>query len=189
MKRDCIWMGAIGGIVAIGLGTGAARDRGDAAPAAPSPVVEYVDTAALASPGGVGAGEAGAPGAVAASSPTVTVYKSPTCGCCKKWVEHLRENGFEVVSHDVQDVTPIKERYGVTQALASCHTAVVDGYVVEGHVPASTIRRLLEERPEVVGIAVPGMPMGSPGMEGPRKDRYDVVSFDRSGRTQVYERH
>ncbi|HEX2092963.1 MAG TPA: DUF411 domain-containing protein [Longimicrobiaceae bacterium] len=124
----------------------------------------------------------------AASGPVVTVYKTPSCGCCRKWVDHLRSHGFRVTSHDMADVQPIKRRHGVPGSAASCHTALVGGYVVEGHVPADVIQKLLRERPRVAGVAVPGMPMGSPGMEGPYSERYDVVSFDRSGKTAVYVR-
>jgi len=120
----------------------------------------------------------------------VTVYKSPACGCCKEWVKHMQANGFSVTTHDVDDVMYAKTTNGVPLALASCHTAKVDGYVIEGHVPASDIKRLLKERPPVAGLAAPGMPNGSPGMEqGGPKDRYDVISFDKQGRTAVYARH
>ena len=118
----------------------------------------------------------------------LVVYKSPTCGCCKKWVSHMRENGFSVEVHEQYDVTPKKDEYGVPRRLRSCHTATIGGYVVEGHVPADVVRRLLAEKPEVAGIAVPGMPMGSPGMEGYRKDAYDVVSFGKNGKTGIYAR-
>jgi hypothetical protein len=129
---------------------------------------------------------AGAP-ALAAE---ITVYKSPTCGCCKEWVKHLRANGFSVTTKDVADVTPYKEANGVPPMLESCHTAKVNGYTIEGHVPAADIRRLLKERPKVRGLAVPGMPVGSPGMEqGAHKERYDVLSFDHTGNTRVYARH
>lgn len=121
-----------------------------------------------------------------AEGPVVTVYKSPACGCCRNWVVHLRTHGFRVETHDVDDVRPVKARHGVPAGLESCHTAVVGGYAVEGHVPADLVHRLLRERPRVAGIAVPGMPMGSPGMEGPRKDEYDVLTFDRDGKTAVY---
>lgn len=120
-------------------------------------------------------------------APRVTVYKSPQCGCCAKWVDHLREAGFQVTALDVEDVSPVKREHGITAGIASCHTATVDGYVIEGHVPADVIARLLEERPEVKGLAVPGMPIGSPGMEGPREDPYDILAFDADGRTRVYE--
>lgn len=127
------------------------------------------------------------PAAAAAEATLATVYKSPTCGCCTKWVEHLQEHGFRVEVRDTSDVQPVKARHGLPGNLASCHTALIGGYVVEGHVPADVIRRLLRERPPVAGVAVPGMPMGSPGMEGPYKDDYDIVSFTREGATQVYE--
>lgn len=116
----------------------------------------------------------------------ITVYKTPTCGCCTKWVNHLREQGFQVTAYDISDLTPIKKKYGIPNALTACHTAIVDGYVVEGHVPADVILRLLKERPKVVGITVPGMPMGSPGMEGSYSEPYDVLTFDQDGKTQVY---
>jgi len=116
----------------------------------------------------------------------ITVYKTPTCGCCSAWVDHLKANGFAVNAKDVPDLTALKKHYGVTQELASCHTAFVGGYVVEGHVPADLIAKLLKDKPKVKGIAVPGMPAGSPGMEGPRKDPYDVVTFDSTGKTKVY---
>ena len=120
----------------------------------------------------------------------VTVYKSPTCGCCKKWVEHLEQNGFEVKAYDVRDVVSYKLRMGVPAALGSCHTALVDGYVIEGHVSADDIKKLLTQRPAISGLAVPGMPVGSPGMEqGNRRDRYDVLSFTEDGATAVFATH
>ena len=112
----------------------------------------------------------------------ITVYKSPSCGCCKKWVSHLRNNGLKVIAIDVKSVVPYKIKHGVTQPLASCHTALVGGYTIEGHVPAADIKRLLKNRPKVKGLTVPGMPMGTPGMEGPRKDAYDVLTFDANGK-------
>jgi hypothetical protein len=126
---------------------------------------------------------------VQGSAGEVTVYKSPTCGCCKEWVKHLEANGFKVQARDVADVTPLKAKHGVSPELGSCHTALVDGYVIEGHVPAADVRRLLKERPAVKGLAVPGMPVGSPGMEGPYKEPYSVLTFDEAGRTTVYARH
>lgn len=133
-------------------------------------------------------GMLGAP-AVAEDSPTVKVYRSPTCGCCGKWVSHLEENGFRVDVEEIDDVTPVKMANAVPGQLASCHTAIVDGYVVEGHVPASDVERLLRERPAVNGLAVPGMPIGSPGMEGPHPERYDVLTFDSKGKTEVFSTH
>lgn len=128
-------------------------------------------------------------GAVQAAGPEVTVYKTPTCGCCKKWVSHLEKNGFEVKAVDMRDLSMIKSMSGVDPRLHSCHTAFVDGYTIEGHVPAGDVKRLLAERPDVKGLAVPGMPMGSPGMEGPRKDAYDVLAFEEGGKTSVFESH
>lgn len=126
----------------------------------------------------------------AAELPTVTVFKTPTCGCCSKWIDHLRENGFEVTATDLPDIAPVKQRFHVPGQLHACHTAAVGPYVVEGHVPAADIKRLLAERPDVTGIGVPGMPIGSPGMEqGNRKDPYDVIAFDRNGSQYVFARH
>lgn len=116
------------------------------------------------------------------------VYKSPTCGCCDGWVDHLRANGLEVDARNVSNVNAFKLRYGVPARLASCHTAVIDGYVIEGHVPAADIRRLLAERPDVAGLAVSGMPAGSPGMSG-EPQPYNVIAFDRGGALEVFARH
>ena len=124
-----------------------------------------------------------------ADEPGVHVYKAPTCGCCTKWIEHLEANGFEVRATDVPDVNPVKQMNGVPMELASCHTALVGGYVIEGHVPAADIRRLLAEKPPVVGLAVPGMPIGSPGMEGPRPERYRVIAFDAKRETTTFATH
>jgi hypothetical protein len=119
----------------------------------------------------------------------IVVYKSPTCGCCKAWVNHLEQNGFSVEVHNQLDMNPVKREMGVPGKLQSCHTAKVGGYVIEGHVPAGEIVRLLKEKPPVKGLTVPGMPMGSPGMEGPRSDPYEVLTFQPSGKTSVYARH
>lgn len=127
--------------------------------------------------------------ASAESLPEVVMHKDPNCGCCGKWAEHLEANGFRVKTVMEGDMQSIKRRLGVPQRLTSCHTAKVGGYVIEGHVPASAIKRLLREKPAQAGLAVPGMPAGSPGMEVPgRKDPYDVVAFDRAGRSRVHER-
>jgi hypothetical protein len=124
-----------------------------------------------------------------APMPEVSVYKDPDCGCCSAWAEHMRRNGFRVATHDVRDLTPVKRKHRVPQALDACHTAIVEGYAVEGHVPADSVRRLLRERPAgVIGLAVPGMPPGSPGMESPTPQRYDVLAFDAKGRSRIYER-
>jgi hypothetical protein len=128
----------------------------------------------------------------AAARPTeqglsMTVYKTPTCGCCAKWVEHMKAAGFKVQVQDMDDLTEIKQASGVPVRIRTCHTAVVGNYVVEGHVPADLVKKMLSEKPKVTGIAVPGMPIGSPGMEsGNEKTAYDVVLFDKSGTTTVY---
>jgi hypothetical protein len=165
-----------------------------AACARPSGEVPSADAAPAQSAAAVHAsgthteGTARAPGAAAAASALLAVvYKTPTCGCCAKWVDHLKANGYTVEVHDVEQVEPIKAEWGVPAGLASCHTAKVGGYVFEGHVPAEVIQRVLREKPRIAGVAVPGMPMGTPGMEGPYKDRYDVISFDRGGNQKVYE--
>lgn len=122
--------------------------------------------------------------------PVVQVYKSPTCGCCSKWVDYLRTEGFTVETTDVADLTAVKARYGVPGAMSSCHTALVGGYVVEGHVPAEDLRRLLSEQPDVTGIAVPGMPIGSPGMEqGDRRDPFATYAFRPNATPEVFARH
>ena len=121
-----------------------------------------------------------------ASAIPIKVYKDPNCGCCKLWVEHLEQNGFKVEVMDMPDLSAVKTKYGVRQELQSCHTAVVGDYAVEGHVPADLIHKMLKEKPAIAGLAVPGMPMGSPGMEGATKERYNVLTFDRAGRTTVY---
>jgi len=128
------------------------------------------------------------PAAWAASeAPIVDVYKSPTCGCCNKWIEHLEANGFTIRSHDTQNVVAHKARLGVPVGYGACHTAQVDGYLVEGHVPAKEIKRMLKEKPRARGLAVPGMPMGSPGMEtSGSKDSYDVFMVKRDGTTRSY---
>lgn len=118
---------------------------------------------------------------------TVDVYKSPTCGCCSKWVDHLKANGFKVRSHDTHDVVAHKARLGVPYGYGSCHTAEVGGYLVEGHVPAKEIKRLLKEKQRARGLVVPAMPIGSPGMEeGSRKDPYEVFLVNRDGSTKTY---
>lgn len=118
----------------------------------------------------------------------VVVYKSPTCGCCGKWVDHMQAAGITVDVQNRRDLRPIKAELGVPSRLQSCHTAKVGDYLVEGHVPADLVQRLLDEKPDIKGLAVPGMPMGSPGMEGPYKDEYDVLAIGKDGRTKVYAR-
>lgn len=124
--------------------------------------------------------------------PIIQVFKSPTCGCCSKWVTHLEANGFEVKATDVDDINLVKRSYGIPPALASCHTAVVGDYLVEGHVSAEDIVEMLKQKPAIKGIAAPGMPIGSPGMEvgDPQAyQAYDVVSFDEEGETEVFSSH
>ena len=124
----------------------------------------------------------------AVAGPAITVYKSPTCGCCALWVKHLEDSGFDVSVTDTEALQAIKAEHGVGNHLASCHTALVDGYVVEGHVPADDIRSMLESRPDIVGLAVPGMIVGTPGMEVADQPAqpYQVLAFDREGRATVY---
>ncbi len=119
----------------------------------------------------------------------MTVYKSPWCGCCKKWIAHMRANGHSVQVKNMENLHLIKKMASVPDRLQSCHTAMVDGYAVEGHVPAQDIARLLAERPKAKGLAVPGMPAGAPGMEQGEPERYDVLLFQRDGSTSVYSRH
>jgi hypothetical protein len=131
-----------------------------------------------------------APALMAQTRPQVEVWKDPNCGCCKDWVVHMEANGFDVKVHDSGN-TAARKRLGVPDKLGSCHTALVGGYAIEGHVPAREVHRLLKERPAAVGLSVPGMPVGSPGMDGKiygdRKDPYDVVLISRSGGTRVYQ--
>jgi hypothetical protein len=119
----------------------------------------------------------------------VVIYKSPSCGCCGKWVDHMKSNGFTVKVHNQNNMNSIKRQFGIQPKHQSCHTAKVGGYVIEGHVPAVDITRLLMEKPDIKGLAAPGMPMGSPGMEGPRKDNYNVLAIDHNDSTRVYSQH
>ena len=118
----------------------------------------------------------------------VVMYKNEGCQCCTKWAEHMDEQEFAVVEKAVQNLMDIKEENGITRELASCHTAIVDGYVVEGHVPVADVQRMLKERPDAIGLTVPGMPTGSPGMEipGVEADNYDVLLVAKDGTTSVY---
>ena len=129
------------------------------------------------------------PPAAPARKPTITVYKDPGCGCCKKWIEHLVKHGYRVDAKDTPEMTEIKRTLGVPDRITSCHTAVVNGYLIEGHVPAADIDRLLAQKPTIAGLAVPGMPMGSPGMEGGTTQRYQVLAFDKNGKTTVFAKH
>lgn len=119
------------------------------------------------------------------ADPVITVHKSPSCGCCEAWIEHLRNAGFTVEARDELNLDAVRARLGVPHKLAGCHTATVAGYVVEGHVPAEQVGRLLREKPAFAGISVPGMPVGSPGMEGPGGRPYQVLSWTRDGKVEV----
>lgn len=116
----------------------------------------------------------------------IKVYQSKTCGCCGEWVKHLKDNGFSVKSEYLDDVTPIKQKYKIPENLTSCHTAMVNGYLIEGHVPAVAIKKLLAQKSSLKGLSVPGMPMGSPGMEGPYKEAYNVIGFKADGSEKVF---
>lgn len=128
--------------------------------------------------------------AFAAARPTITVYKTAQCGCCQAWVDHLKANGFTVKAINVEDPGAYRDKAGIPRELGSCHTGIVNGYAIEGHVPAADIKRLLAEKPKARGLAVPGMPLGSPGMEaGPRKDPFDVLLVDAAGRDAVFKHY
>lgn len=133
------------------------------------------------------ASELGAQPAKAAPLRDIVVYKDPSCGCCADWVKHMRGNGFKVTVHDITDMDTVKVSMGIPAALASCHTGRIGKYSIEGHVPADLIAKLVAEQPVARGLAVPGMPNGSPGMETTgKKDKYDVLLFDAAGKTRVY---
>jgi hypothetical protein len=121
----------------------------------------------------------------------ITVYKSPSCGCCTGWVDHLKAAGFEVTAINHDNMDSIKQKYGVSDKLASCHTAIIDGYILEGHVPANDVKRLLKEKPAIIGLTAPGMPMHSPGMqpENLEPKNYDVLTFDKQGKTSVFSHY
>ncbi|RJF98167.1 DUF411 domain-containing protein [Noviherbaspirillum saxi] len=124
-----------------------------------------------------------------AANPVIEVFKSESCGCCSEWIKHLETNGFTVKAQNVANPSDYRERFGIPEELGSCHTGVVQGYALEGHVPAAEIKKLLAERPKAKGLAVPAMPLGSPGMEGPRKDPYDVMLVQANGRYSVYKHY
>lgn len=120
----------------------------------------------------------------------ITTYRSPSCGCCGRWIDHLETQGFQTKDVESSNMAAVKQKYSVPDQLRSCHTAVVDGYVIEGHVPAADIKRLLTEKPNIAGIAVPGMPLGTPGMEvGDQREPFTVFSFDREGRSEVFREY
>ena len=133
-----------------------------------------------------------AAGCAQAAPQEITIYKTPWCGCCRGWVTHMTRAGFRSKVVEVQDLAPVREQHGVPFTLSSCHTGVIAGYVVEGHVPPADVVRLLKERPRALGIVVPGMPIGSPGMESPGSEKepfQTLLLLDRSGRTRVFARH
>ncbi|MDH5823133.1 DUF411 domain-containing protein [Luteimonas sp. RD2P54] len=175
-------------LVAAVLAAGLAACSG-ASQAGPQPGADRSASAEATSPGAPPA-RAEAPQAGAAL-PRVLVHKDPNCGCCSLWAEHMRREGFEVELRDVDDLAAVRERAGVPAAKASCHTALVGDYFVEGHVPAADVRRLLAERPDALGITAPGMPLGSPGMEMPngRTDAYSVELVHGDGSTTEFARH
>ena len=162
-----------GGAAVLGIAAVAAGSAGFAAGDADRA------TAATQAAGIAGAGQEG---------PLVTLYKNPTCACCADWADHMRENGFRVDVQEGVSLAAMKKKHDVPFSLASCHTAVVDGYALEGHVPADLVRQLLDERADVAGLAVPGMPAGVPGMPeaGPDRAPFDVVAFEENGSTRVY---
>jgi hypothetical protein len=136
------------------------------------------------------AGARGRPSGVTSATP-ITIYKSRTCGCCAKWVEHISAAGFDTRVHDEENMDPLKDELGVPQLVRSCHTALVSGFLIEGHVPAADIRQLLARRPKAAGLAVPGMPSGTPGMAGPGSAiaGFDVLVFQPDGSTEVFAHH
>ncbi len=126
---------------------------------------------------------------LAQAAERVEVFKSPYCGCCEKWVEHMRKAGFNVITKDVSDVPAARKLTGMPERFGSCHTAKVGGYVVEGHVPAADVQRLLKEKPKAVGLAAPGMPQGSPGMETNHPQPYDTLLVQADGSSKVFAKH
>lgn len=141
---------------------------------------------------GLGEVSLGLSSAAYAAAETITVWKTPTCGCCKAWVAHLRKNGFEVVTNDVDDTTAIRKKLGLPDQFGSCHTAKLGEYAIEGHVPAEDIRKLLQDKPKARGLAVPGMPLGSPGMEGTGsyagiRHAYNVLLVLNDGSSRVFK--
>lgn len=126
---------------------------------------------------------------IAADLPEVEVYKSPYCGCCTEWAKHMADNGFRVKPINVDDVPTTRARLGMPEHYGSCHTAKVGNYVIEGHVPADDIKRLLKEKPKAIGLAAPGMPGGSPGMESAKKEAYEVLLVEKGGQAKVFAKH
>ncbi len=130
------------------------------------------------------------PTKIAETPVEMTVYRSPSCSCCGRWITHVEKHNFKVKDVLTENMSEIKQKYGISKKVASCHTAIVDGYAIEGHVPASDIKALLKMKPKIVGISVPGMPIGTPGMEMDRKaDAYDVVGFDKKNQYQIFNHY
>jgi hypothetical protein len=120
----------------------------------------------------------------------ITVYRSPSCGCCSGWIKHLQEHQFKVIDIKSNNMNELKQKYGIPEKLASCHTAIIDGYVIEGHVPADDIKQLVSQKLDIIGLTVPEMPVGTPGMEmGQRKDPFSVLTFDKNGNTTVFKKY
>lgn len=140
----------------------------------------------LAAALGLGAAVSRTPARSEAQPAVMTVYKLASCGCCAKWVDHIKAAGIQVKTIDVEDLSEIKAASGVPSPLQTCHTAVIQGYVVEGHVPGDVVQQLLRDKPAIAGIAVPGMPIGSPGMDGSPKQPYDIIAWDKAGKTRVF---
>ena len=132
---------------------------------------------------------AGSSTVLAQTAPQVEMYKSPYCGCCGKWAEHMQKNGFKVVTHEVDNVPAKRKSLGMPERLGSCHTAKIGNYLLEGHVPATDVRRLLKEKPKALGLAVPGMPAGSPGMDVPKSPPYETLLVQSDGSTRVFATH
>jgi hypothetical protein len=169
--------------------TGSLTRRGWLGLVAGGAVLSLVRPLAAAAQQGQKPGAKPAPKSAAqgAALPALAIYKSPSCGCCAKWVDHMKAQGFKVTVHDMDDVSPVKTRMGIPEKLWSCHTGVIGKYAIEGHVPGDVVKRLVKEKPKAIGLAVPGMPMGSPGMEvGGPKDKYDVLLVEAGGRSKVY---
>jgi hypothetical protein len=152
-------------------------------------VVLALTTAAARTPTSPTASPAAIIAAPIAKKPTITVYKDPNCGCCKNWIAYLEKHGYTVDAKDSPNMAEVKQTLGVPEGLTACHTGVVNGYLIEGHVSAEDIDRLLAQKPTVAGLAVPGMPMGSPGMGAPTSQHYQVLSFDKTGKTKVFATH
>jgi hypothetical protein len=130
------------------------------------------------------------PSLAKATLPQVEVFKNPDCGCCGAWVDHLKAAGFPVQVHETPDTSAVRKRHGIPDEFGSCHTGVVAGYALEGHVPADDVKRLLAQKPVAAGLSVPGMPVGSPGMEvGSRKDPFQVLLIDKAGRSSVFAKY